>query len=338
MGFVGCIPRFLKAHAGWVLTALGSAGLVGTVILATREAPVALKKIEHAAAKDHEEWMCENVYPEESLDPEDFDREMAENLKNAGEWPGLTFWEKTKIALPVYIPSILLGTGTLACFWGAQIFNAKKQAALVAAYGALTMQFNQYREAIKAEYGEEADKKAYEVSQMEVRRLRKEIEKIKEENGPFRYEFATLPGVIFETTPKQISSAFMHFNRNMMMRGHGNLAELYMMTGLPESAYDVKDAFEYGWTEYENEANFGFAYTDFDIQQVKNRHGRDVRVINPVVPPFELEVDYGFEGNVEEHLYSGYNPDMARAFAEEIGEDETIKVDSDWECYIPGLC
>lgn len=328
MGFFGCIPRFLKAHAGWVLTALGSAGLVGTVILTAKEAPKAEEAIGIAASEKISAWIDEN-----HLD--------AVDLSKIDEFPEeteLSFWEKTKIAFPIYIPAILTGAGTLACFWGAQIFNVKKQAALVAAYGTLAMQFDQYREAIKAEYGEEADKKAYEVSQMEVKRLRKELEKLKEENGPFRYEFATLPGVIFETTPKQISSAFMHFNRNMMMRGYGNLAELYMMAGLPESTYDVKDASEYGWTEYENEVNFGSAYTDFDIQQVKNRHGRDVRVINPVVPPFELEVDYGFEGNVEEHLYSGYNPAMARAFAEEIGEDETIKIDSDWECYIPGLC
>lgn len=328
MGFFGCIPRFLKANAGWVLTALGSAGLAGTVILTAKEAPKAEEAIGIAASEKISAWIDEN-----HLD--------AVDLSKIDEFPEeteLSFWEKTKIAFPIYIPAILTGAGTLACFWGAQIFNVKKQAALVAAYGTLAMQFGQYREAIKAEYGEEADKKAYEVSQMEVKRLRKELEKLKEENGPFRYEFATLPGVIFETTPKQISSAFMHFNRNMMMRGYGNLAELYMMAGLPESTYDVKDASEYGWTEYENEVNFGSAYTDFDIQQVKNRHGRDVRVINPVVPPFELEVDYGFEGDVEEHLYSGYNPAMARAFAEEIGEDETIKVDSDWECYIPGLC
>lgn len=328
MGFFGCIPRFLKAHAGWVLTALGSAGLVGTAVLVAKEAPEAEEAISIACSEKISAWIDEN-----HLDTVD--------LAKIDEFPEeteLSFWEKTKIAFPIYIPAILAGAGTLACFWGAQIFNVKKQAALVAAYGTLAMQFDQYREAIKAEYGEEADKKAYEISQMEVKRLRKELEKLKEENGPFRYEFATLPGVIFETTPKQISSAFMHFNRNMMMRGYGNLAELYMMAGLPESAYDVKDASEYGWTEYENEVNFGSAYTDFDIQQVKNRHGRDVRVINPVVPPFELEVDYGFEGNVEEHLYSGYNPAMARAFAEEIGEDETIKIDSDWECYIPGLC
>ena len=328
MGFVGCIPRFLKVHAGWVLTALGSVGLVGTVALVAKETPEAQDCIAYEASDKFDQWMDDNHVTLMDL------RDMDDIPKEAN----LTFWEKTKIAFPIYLPSILMGVGTLACFWGSQIFNSRKQTALVAAYGTLALQFDQYREAIKAEYGEEADKKAYAVSQMEVKRLRKELEKLKEENGPFRYEFATLPGVIFETTPKQISSAFMHFNRNMMMRGYGNLAELYMMAGLPESVYDVKDASEYGWTEYENEVNFGSAYTDFDIQQVKNRHGRDVRVINPVVPPFELEVDYGFEGNVEEHLYSGYNPDMARAFAEEIGEDETIKVDSDWECYIPGLC
>ena len=177
MGFFGCIPRFLKAHAGWVLTALGSAGLVGTVILVAKEAPEADEALHFAEQDKITDWMDEN-----HLD--------ADDLAVMGDFPretALTFWEKTKITFPIYIPAILTGVGTLACFWGSQIFNAKKQAALVTAYGVLTMQFDQYRQAIKAEYGEEADKKAFEISQMEVNRLRKEIAKLKADNSDEYY-------------------------------------------------------------------------------------------------------------------------------------------------------
>ena len=242
MGFFGCVPRFLKAHAGWVLTALGSAGLVGTAVLVAKEAPVARQTIEVAALQDHEDWMRENVYPEGSLDPEEFDIQLAENLEAAGEWPGLSFWEKTKIAFPIYIPAILTGAGTLACFWGAQIFNVKKQAALVAAYGTLAMQFDQYREAIKAEYGEEADKKAFEISQREVKKLQKEIELQKKENGPFLYTFASLPGVIFEAKPGQVFNGLMHYNHNAMNFTEVHLAMLYRFVGLPDGSYDISEA------------------------------------------------------------------------------------------------
>lgn len=329
MNFFGCIPRFLKAHAGWVLTALGSAGLVGTAVLVAKEAPEAKEKIEDAEAERCSEWMDKYIFPEERMDPDDFDAKMRENLETYGDWPGITLWEKFKIALPVYIPAILTGAGTLACFWGSQIFNARKQAALVAAYGTLVMQFDQYREAIRAEHGEEADKKAFEISQNEVRRLRGEILKLKESHGPFLYEFATLPGVIFEERPEQVSNALMHYNRNCLLRGGNDLAELYHFSGVPENCYDKETARQYGWQEYENEVGWGAPYVDFVMRPVRNRSGRIVYVIDPQVPPYEVEVDYGFEGRVEDHFYEGYDPDLAMKLAKE-STDGTISVPENW--------
>lgn len=327
MNFVGCIPRFLKAHAGWVLTALGSAGLVGTVILTAKEAPEVEECIQEGEINSIEKWCKETGYDVYTMGViEEFPDEAY-----------LTTWEKIKIAFPIYLPAILMGTGTLACFWGAQIFNVKKQAALVAAYGSLVMQFDQYREAIKAEYGEEADKKAYAVSQMEVKRLRQEIEKLKEENGPFLYEFASLPGVIIEAKPGDISNGLMHFNRNMQLKGYNDLAELYSFCGVPESCYDKDLAGEYGWQEYENEVGFGVSYVDFVYRHVKNTpSGRPVIIIDTYVPPYEINVDYGFEGNPEERMYLEYSPDRARAFAEAIGKNEIIPA-VQANVYAPGL-
>lgn len=323
MGFFGCIPRFLKAHAGWVLTALGSAGMAGTVILVAKEAPLVETELYEAKIEKNtrsgNDFIC---------------------YSNMGEgWmtEELTLWEKVKIAVPIYAPAILTGAGSLACFWGSQIFNARKQTALVAAYGALAMQFDQYREAVKAEYGEEADKKAYEVSQAEVRRLKGELEALKKESGPFFYEFATLPGVIFEERPEQISNALMHFNRNCLLKGGNDLAELYSFAGLPESCYDKQEAGQYGWSEYENEVSWGMPYVDFDIRPVRNRYGRMVYVIDPAVPPYNIENDYGWEGRAEDHLYSGYDPAKAEEIAKKIGDAAVIAVSKEHICYAPGI-
>ena len=338
MNFIGCIPRFLKAHAGWVLTALGSAGMIGTVILVGKEAPKAERKMEIAADNKRSEWMENMVYPDMNLEPEEYDAQLSENLRNAGECPELTALEKVKIAAPIYLPAILMGAGTLACFWGSQIFNVKKQAALTAAYGALVMQFDQYREAIKAEYGEEADKKALEVSRMEVNRLRAELKKLNEECGPQLYEFASLPGVIFENRPAQITNAIMHYNRNLMLRGWNDLQELYHFVGIPESCYDKKEASEYGWQLDENEVTWGVTYVDFYFQKVKSKFGKEVNVIYNYVPPFEVNVDYGFEGDSTTREYDKYNVDMAKTFAETLGSDEIIRIDPNWECYTPNFC
>ena len=323
MNFFGCIPRFLKSHAGWVLTGLGSIGLIGTVILVGKEAPEARETIIDAETDHISDWIEEN-----HLDAEDF-----ANMDDFPKEAWLSTWEKIKIATPIYLPAILVGAGTLGCFWGAQIFNVKKQAALVAAYGALAMQFDQYREAIKAEYGDEADKKAYEVSRMEVKRLQEELKKLKEECGPQLYEFAALPGVIFEEKPDQMMNALSHFNRNLMLRGSNSLAELFAFSGIPEHCYDKDLADQYGWQEYENEVDYGARYVDFYYDQVKNKCGRVVNVINTYVPPYELDVDYGFEGNPEEHLYDGQNFALAEAYASAMGKSEFVPVDPDHTVY-----
>jgi len=303
------------------------------VILVGKEAPEAERKMEIAADNKRGEWMESMVYPDMNLEPEEYGAQLSENLHNAGECPKLTAMEKVKIAAPIYLPAVLTGAGTLACFWGAQIFNVKKQAALVAAYGALAMQFDQYREAIKAEYGEEADKKALEVSRMEVKRLRDEIQKLKDENGPFLYEFSALPGVIFEAKPSQVSNALMHFNRNMTLRGFNSLRELFEFSGIPESCYDKDLAEQYGWQEYENEVDYGARYVDFSYEQVKNQYGRTVNIIRTYVPPYELDVDYGFEGHVEEHLYDGENFGLAEAYAAAIGKNKIVHVDPEHAVY-----
>ena len=324
MGFFGCIPRFLKAHAGWVLTALGSAGLVGTVILTAKEAPEAEEAISTAASEKISAWIDEN-----HLD--------AVDLSKIDEFPEeteLSFWEKMKIAFPIYIPAILTGAGTLACFWGAQIFNVKKQAALLAAYGSLAMQFDQYRQAIRAEYGEEADKKAFEISQQEVKKLQKEIELQKKENGPYLYTFASLPGVIFEAKPGQVFNGLMHYNHNAMNFCEVDLAMLYRFVGLPDGSYDISEAEQYGWQGFENECSFGDSYIDFEMEEVTNRDGRTVYVINPYIPPYDVSIDYQEPGTDSgSNLYARYDPDAAKALARQSSAKDIYKVDKDHVCY-----
>lgn len=330
MGFFGCIPRFLKAHAGWVLTALGSAGLVGTTVLVAKEAPEAERQLDDAYVQKiddiNAQYRRENGIPTGT----------SANYVLPDEWWGkaeLTFWEKTKAVLPAYIPAILTGAGTLACFWGAQIFNVKKQAALVAAYGTLAMQFDQYREAIKAEYGEEADKKAFIESQKRVHALQKEVDTLRKENGPYLYTFASLPGVIFEAKPSQVFNAFMHYNHNAMNFDVATLETLYEFAGLPEGCYDRDEASSYGWQGYENSCSWGDSYIDFDMEEVTNRDGRTVFVIETYIPPYNVNLDYQEPGvNVVDNLYEGYSSDQAKSLAIQSSWDDVYPIDKDHTC------
>lgn len=324
MGFAGCIPRFLKAHAGWVLTALGSAGLVGTVILTAKETPEVEECIQEGEINSVEKWCKETGYDVYTMGViEEFPDEAY-----------LTTWEKIKIAFPIYLPAILMGTGTLACFWGSQIFNARKQTALIAAYGTLAMQFDQYREAIKAEYGEEADKKAFEQSKKEVKVLQQEIDLLKKENGPYLYTFASLPGVIFETKPGQLFNALMHYNHNAMNFDCVDLAMLYQFVGLPEGSYNKDEAGKYGWQGYENVCTWGDSYIDFELEEVPNRDGRTVYVIQTYIPPYDVGLDYQGAGvNSTDNLYPRYDYDEAKIIAAQSSWEDVYTVSKDHTCH-----
>ena len=335
MGFIGCVPRFLnrlKPYAGWLLTGLGTIGTVGTVILAAKEAPEAKEAIEQAEDEHRREIF--DTYP--LGDDEEKDKWWAEHTDDQMT---LSFWEKAEIAAPIYLPAILMGIGSLGCFWGSQIFNQKVYNNLLGAYGALVMQFDKYRDIIRNEYGEEADKKAYIKSQIEVRKLQAEIQKLRVENGPFLYEFATLPGVIFEAKPGQVFNALMHFNHNASHNIGANLSMLYDLCGLPDSCYDVDEANKWGWQAYENEVTYGDSYIDFEFEEVTNRDGRTVYVIGMYIPPYEVDVDYGYEGDSLNSMYPGYDMEKAREFARccsehDLDGSQLVKVPKDYTCWV----
>ena len=132
----------------------------------------------------------------------------------------------------------------------------------------------------------------------------------------------------------------------MMLRGYNDLAELYTFAGIPDSCYDKKEAHEYGWQEYENEAGFGMSYVDFEMQEVQNKYLGKIYVINSIIPPYELEVDYGFEGCVEDRYFKAYDPDAAIDIAKNINGEpsefsdipyEIIVVNKDHLCFAPSI-
>ena len=312
MGFYGCIPRFIKAHAGWILTGLGIAGLGGTAVLTAKAAPKAKAAVDNADG--------EKRYSEFS------DWVNAGNHEYDFEEKGLTFWEKFKIALPYYIPAIITGTVTAGCMIGCQMINVKQQAALLTAYGALAMEYDKYRGEIRKEYGEEADKQALIAAKAEVKRLTEEIRTLEKQTAPLLYGIETLPGVVFEAHPIDIQESFMHWNRDLVLGGENTLDELYRFIGIPESVYDVEEAEEYGADEYENEVDWGIGYVDFGLEGIVNKDGQIIHMITFSVPPYKLGCGWGAPGEttLDERIYPGYQPKRARELAANFSESDSI--------------
>ena len=332
MNIQGCIPRFIKGHGSLILTILSGLGLIGTVILTAKQAPKADREFQKELdAKIHrhiDDLMDEaeaNGHGEGWTDDEHYDLYIqAENETS------LTVMEKIRIAGPIYAPVILLGLGTLGCMAGSQILNTKQQAALIGAYALLQQDFGAYRQEIRDEYGAEADKKAYRESQKKVRELEAEVKRLEEIKGVETFGIATLPGVIFRSDMANIERAFLHFNRNLILRGWADLEELYSFLGLPVEGLQIADRApdeNYGWNAYINEVEWGCSWFDYRLSKVTTMKGESAYMIDFDIPPYRID-GANYDENDPGEYYDGYLPDEAKRILYKGLEQVPVLIDS----------
>lgn len=345
MGFYGCIPRFVKNHGSLILTVLSGLGLVGTAVAAAKVAPKAEKELkEELIWKRHhriDEMMDEAEANGHGAEPEDWtDDEHAELYDIAERETRLTVMEKIKVAGPIYAPVILLGLGTLGCMAGAQILNTKQQAALMGAYALLQKDFGAYRQEIRNEYGAEADRKAWIESQKKVKTLEAEVKRLEEIKNVCTFGIATLPGVIFRSDMANIERAFLHFNRNLILRGYGDLDELYSFIGLPDEMWHfIENAPDeaFGWNAYMNEVEYGCSFLDYRLEKVNADDEQEVYLITFDIPPYRIDgPEYDEEDPGE--AYDGYDPDEARRLLKKGVDQVPLLIDSTTHnVYAPGM-
>ena len=108
MNIIGCVPRFIKAHAGWILTGLSILGLTGTAVLVAKETPEVVDIMKEADYDKWKEWdydICQQV---KAICPANNHEKWVkeyERLILQAPYPGLTFAEKFEIAAPRYLPA-----------------------------------------------------------------------------------------------------------------------------------------------------------------------------------------------------------------------------------------
>lgn len=286
--------EWFNRYGGWILAVLSSAGVVTTSILAAEEIPKARTAIENED------------------DP--------------------TFWDKAKIIAKTCTKSLISGGLTISSIFANQALNSRQQAALIAA-GAVGSKFaeeyNKYRRAIQAEQGEAVDKRALERAKMTEEELHKEITRLRGENGPYLYCFATLPGMVFEARPTDIMEAMLHFNRNLILRGDADLKELYTFIGIPTCCYDENESKQYGWNEFVNNVEYESPYCDFDIDVIYTKAGIPIRLVTAPIAPYDLYINYDDNKSTSDHFYPLYDPEKAKdAISEtyQIPDEEIIPI------------
>lgn len=319
MNIQGCIPRFIKGHGSLILTILSGAGLIGSVILTAKQAPKAEGALIEAEQDKQAEILKARIYAIEA--PYGYTESYYEKVDNVcndmnDNLPKLSVMEKIKVAGPIYAPVILLGLATMGCMAGAHILDAKKQAAILSAYAMLQQDFKAYRQEIRDEYGEEADRKAWIESQKRVKVLEEEVKRLENIKGVCNFGIATIPGLIFRSDMGNIDMAMLHFNRNLILRGWASLGELYSFLGLPEDQWKFvkkEDDEEYGWNAYIDEVEWGVAFLDYRLTECETKDGEKAYLIDFDVPPYKID---GYEQyddiKTPGETYSGYDPDEAK--------------------------
>ena len=240
---------FLKRNSSTILTCVGGAGVVATSIMAVKATPKALRLLD---AKTEEK----------------------------GE--KLTAWETIKIAGPSYIPSVITGTATIACIFGANALNKRQQAALMSAYALLDNSYKEYKNKVGELYGEDAKDRVRE----EIAKDKYVDEEVSLTDDNKQLFFDEYSGRYFEATMEDVIKAEYNLNRKLADWYGVYLNEFYEMLGVDPVDYGD----HLGWNSAEVYDTQWSNWIDFNHKKVTMDDGLECYILSWSVDP-----TFGFE-------------------------------------------
>lgn len=251
---------YLRRNSSTILTIASAVGVIFTVVTAVKATPKAVARLEEAKEEKGEE---------------------------------LTALETIKVAGPVYIPSAVIGTGTIICMFGANALNRRQQAALSSAYALVDGSYKEYKAKLKELYGEEAHNNVVDAI---VKEHCSEtylhapsffsdasLELDEGDEGEQRLFYDYYSKRYFETTMEKVLQAEYHLNRNFTLGCCAPVNEFYEFLGL----CPIEGGDEVGWTMAD-----GINWVDFNHRKVRIDGGFDCYVIEMVFDPTADFLDY----------------------------------------------
>lgn len=224
---VGRAGLVLSKHAPTILTAAGTAGFIGTTVLASK----ATLKVE------------ETVAEETALLVKVHEAQEAGKLsdKDATHDKVVLYSRMTTKLAKLYAPAIILGAASIASLATGHGIMLKRNASLAAAYAAVDQAFKTYKKKVESKFGKDAVLEA--LSSVATEDLTKDemtVESVAAVNDVSPY------GVIFDDTNVNWSAdedlAMLHLkcqqqyaNDILQTRGHIFLNEVYKMLGFPHT-------------------------------------------------------------------------------------------------------
>lgn len=204
------IKASISRHSPEILTGIGIAGMVTTIILAVKATPKAIKLIEAEKQAKHVD----------ALSPVD-------TVK--------TVWK-------CYIPAAMTGVSSIACLIGSNAINAKRNAALTTVYTLSEMARNEYKEKVIETIGEKKERTIKE--KVDAERIKKDpVNKkeviITEKGTTLCYDHVF--GRYFKSDIDIINRAMNKINREIVINMYASLNDFYAELGLSpvEMGYDL---------------------------------------------------------------------------------------------------
>lgn len=239
---------FFKRNSSTILTCIGGAGVVTTAVMAAKATPKAVRLLEQAKEEKGEE---------------------------------LTKFEVVQVAGPAYIPSIVTGTATLACVFGANMLNKRQQASLVSAYALLDNSYKEYKKKVAELYDESVD---YKVREEIAKDKYDDYEDEPEDDKELFYD--DFSGRYFRATKEDVMQAEYRLNRNMVMRGYAYLNEFYEEIGVEP----LDAGYALGWSPGACLDYYWQEWVDFSHSKVVMDDGLEctiVYMLGEPIPDFE---------------------------------------------------
>lgn len=249
----------LQRSSPVILTCLSMIGMIGTTVMAVRATPKALRRIK--AKKD--ELKTDELAPVELVE---------------------ATWQ-------CYIPSALVGIGTVACIAGIGATSKHNQAVLMSAYAMINESYKQYQQAAKKVYGEDADEKIHAEMAKDANVYTygygwQIYNTDMDPDSEYLLFYDSFLKRYFNTTMAAVLNAQYHINRNLQCRGYSSVNEYCKFLGIEP----IEDGDKIGWS-LDDIYEGGEMWLDFDNQKTVLEDGLECIIITSYNPiDFNVEL------------------------------------------------
>ena len=185
--------KTVKNNAPMILSCIGTAGTVATVVLTAKATFKAADVIK-------------------AMEEENDTVELVDKIKQVG---------------PYYIPAATTCLITVMCIFGAEILNKKRQTSIAGVYMLVDRMLKEYKQKISEIGGEELTKKI----EKQITEEKLKSKDISIEDGKKLY-YEDYYGEYFEATPEDVLNAMYELNRTFQYMCEASLDDFYDMLGI----------------------------------------------------------------------------------------------------------